>query len=202
MATVHDSSADAPREPPFSSEATVDLLDRVKQGDAAALDRLLRRCVPLLLGWARGRIPAAVLGTRGTADLVHQAVLSAMNNLDAIDARHEGALQAHLRQAVMCGIRDFIGSRTRPAEATGRSEPLVDEQTSPLDEAIGSENIARYERALWRLVAADREAVIGRIELRYSYEELAVALGEASASAARTAVAGAMRRLAGEMLHG
>ena len=50
--------------------------------------------------------------------------------------------------------------------------------------------------------AADREAVIGRIELGYSYEELAVALDKPTAAAARMAVTRAVKRLAGEMLHG
>jgi DNA-directed RNA polymerase specialized sigma24 family protein len=73
---------------------------------------------------------------------------------------------------------------------------------SPLDLAIRAENIDRYERALQRLAAADREAVIGRIELQYSYEELAVALNKPSAAAARMAVTRAMKRLAGEMRNG
>jgi len=40
------------------------------------------------------------------------------------------------------------------------------------------------------------------VELRYSYQELAVALGKPSADAARVAVARAVYRLAREISHG
>jgi DNA-directed RNA polymerase specialized sigma24 family protein len=41
--------------------------------------------------------------------------------------------------------------------------------------------VERYERALQQLSEADREAIVGRLELGYSYEELAEALGKPSA---------------------
>ena len=50
-----------------------------------------------------------------------------------------------------------------------------------------------------RLRDTDREAIIARVELRYSYQELAVALGKPSADAARVAVARAVYRLAREI---
>ena len=42
---------------PLPAEATVELLRLVKSGDDLALDRLLRRCMPVLQRWARGRLP-------------------------------------------------------------------------------------------------------------------------------------------------
>jgi DNA-directed RNA polymerase specialized sigma24 family protein len=59
--------------------------------------------------------------------------------------------------------------------------------------------LERYEQALSRLAPADREAVIGRIELQFSYEELAAALGKPSAEAARKAAERALVKLAEEM---
>ncbi len=136
-----------------------------------------------------------------TVDIVQETILSAMRRLDAFEARHQGALQAYLRQAVMNRIRDLIRQRNRRPVQAELPEHLEDQGTSPLDQAIGAENIARYERALQRLTAPDREAVIGRIELQYSYEELAVALCKPTSAAARMAVTRAMKRLAEEMLH-
>jgi DNA-directed RNA polymerase specialized sigma24 family protein len=66
---------------------------------------------------------------------------------------------------------------------------------------IGSENVARYEAAVQKLALADREAIIGRLELQYSYEELAVALNKPTANAARVAVTRAMKRLVEQMRH-
>jgi RNA polymerase sigma-70 factor, ECF subfamily len=187
---------------PLTSEATIELLERVRRGDEDALDSLLQRCIPALRRWAHGRLPAGARGMQDTADLVQDTVVAALKKLDAFDARHQGALQAYLRQAVMNRIRDLIRHRKRRPDQVELPEDLIDERTSPLEEAIGSENIARYERALERLTATDREAIIGRLEFQYSYEELAIALDKPSASAARMAVTRAMKRLAGEMVHG
>jgi DNA-directed RNA polymerase specialized sigma24 family protein len=65
--------------------------------------------------------------------------------------------------------------------------------------AVGQEAIERYEAALQRLRAEDREAIIARVELGMPHEELARLLGKPSANAARMAVERALVRLAAEM---
>jgi RNA polymerase sigma-70 factor (ECF subfamily) len=70
---------------------------------------------------------------------------------------------------------------------------------SPLEQAIGRQGVERYERALQHLSAGDREAIVGRLELGYSYEELAEALGKPSAEAARKAAQRALLKLAEEL---
>lgn len=186
---------------PLAPEATIELLELVKHGDDEALDRLLERCIPALRRWARGRLPHSARGMLETADLVQDTVLAAMRRLDAFDARHQGALQAYLREAVMNRIRDVMRQRQRRPDQTALPEQLASEQTSPLEQLIGSENLARYEAAVQRLEPSDREAIIGRIELEYSYAELAVVLNKPTADAARMAVTRAMKRLADEMRH-
>jgi RNA polymerase sigma-70 factor (ECF subfamily) len=186
---------------PLPSEATVDLLNRIKRGDNEALDRLLERCVPALRRWAHGRLPGSARGSLETADFVRDAAIAAMSRLDALEVRHQGALQAHFRQAVMNRIRDLARQRERRPDHTRPPEPLPDEPPSPLEAAIGPENVARYDAAVHRLKPADREAIIGRIELQYSYEELAVVLDQPTPDAARVAVTRAMKHLAEEMRH-
>jgi RNA polymerase sigma-70 factor (ECF subfamily) len=122
-----------------------------------------------------------------------------MRRLEAFESRHQGALMAYLRQAVMNRIRDVIRQHKRRPEISGLSEGIEDKATSPLEAAIGSQNLERYEAALLQLKRADREAIIGRLEMLYDYDELATVLGRPSASAARMAVTRAMRRLAVEM---
>jgi RNA polymerase sigma-70 factor (ECF subfamily) len=136
-----------------------------------------------------------------TMDLVQDAAIATIRQLDAFEARHQGALQAYFRQAVMNRIRDLVRQRDRRPDQTDLPEQLHDERPSPLDAAIGSENVARYEAALQRLKPADREAIVGRIELQYSYQELAVVLDKPTPDAARVAVTRAMKRLAEEMRH-
>ena len=184
---------------PLAAESTVELLNLVKASNQEALDRLLARCVPALRRWARGRLPQSARGMLETADLVQDAVIAAMRHLEAFQPRHQGALQAYLRQAVMNRIRDLMRQQQRRPAPVQLPETLKDEATSPLEAAIGAENMARYEAALERLNAADREAIIGRLEMQYRYEELAIVLDKPSADAARVAVTRAMKRLAAEI---
>jgi RNA polymerase sigma-70 factor, ECF subfamily len=189
------------RDEPLSPETTVELLELAKGGNSQALDRLLERCVPALRRWAHGRLPLTARSLNDTADIVQDTVMSAMRHLEAFESRHQGALQAYLRRAVMNRIRDVIRQHKRRPEISGLSEGIEDEATSPLESAIGAENLERYELALERLKAPDREAIIGRLEMLYSYEELATVLNRRTAAAARMAVTRAMKRLAVEMQH-
>jgi RNA polymerase sigma-70 factor (ECF subfamily) len=70
---------------------------------------------------------------------------------------------------------------------------------SPIELAIGAEGMERYERALAAMNADDRAVIIGRVEMGYTYQELADALGRPSAEAARKAAARALLRLATRM---
>jgi RNA polymerase sigma-70 factor (ECF subfamily) len=188
--------------PPLAPEQTSELLGRARSGDSAALDALLGRCMAPLRRWARGRLPAYARELLDTDDLVQESLVSALRNLDDFQPRHQGALQAYLRQSVLNRIRDEIrrAGRHNPPEALGESHP--DRGASPLELAIGQQALERYESALRRLREADREAIVGRVELQYSYAELAVALGKPSPDAARVAVTRALARLVEEMSHG
>jgi RNA polymerase sigma-70 factor (ECF subfamily) len=180
---------------PIALDSTLELLARARAGDREALDRLFARCLPPLRRWARGRLPAAARGALDTQDLVQETILSSLRRLDHFESRHEGALQAYLRQAVLNRIRDEarrFGRRPAPVELT---ESTPADGASPLDVAIGRQGVERYEAALQRLRPGDREAIIGRIELQHDYQELAVILGKPNANAARVAVTRALARL-------
>jgi RNA polymerase sigma factor (sigma-70 family) len=184
---------------PLDPDTTIELLGRVRAGDLSARDRLIARCLPPLRRWARGRLPTYARDMLDTDDLVQETVVAALGRLDRFEARREGALQAYLRQALANRIKDVIRYRSRRPHQTELPENAAAQGTSPLEEAIGRENAERYEAAMLRLRDVDREAIVARIELRYSYEELAVALGKPSADAARMAVTRAVYRLAHEI---
>jgi len=59
--------------------------------------------------------------------------------------------------------------------------------------------LQRYETALASLSVTDREAIIGRLELGLSFQELADAMHKPSADAARIAVTRALVRLTASM---
>jgi RNA polymerase sigma-70 factor (ECF subfamily) len=64
---------------------------------------------------------------------------------------------------------------------------------------VGRQATQRYEQALARLRPEEREAIIARVEMGYSYERLAEALNKPSPEAARKAARRALIRLAEEM---
>jgi RNA polymerase sigma-70 factor, ECF subfamily len=174
-------------------------LARARSGDDEALDRLLARCLPALRRWAHGRLPPFARDANDTVDIVQEAVLKSLKHLDGFEPRHEGALLAYLRQAVANRIRDLVRQAARRPKPVELPESLPLDDTSPLEAAIGAENAARYERSLAKLRDEDREAIILRLELRYTYDELRVALDKPSEGAARVAVRRALERLASEM---
>jgi RNA polymerase sigma-70 factor, ECF subfamily len=178
---------------------TVDLLARARAGDRRSADALFERCLPPLRRWARGRLPQYARELADTHDLVQDTVLHTLHRLDAFEARGPGALLAYLRQAVCNRIRDEIRRVRRRPIATGIDDGYPDRAASPLDVAIGREDVERYEAAMTRLQPADREAIVARLELQQSYEELAVTLGKPTADAARMAVKRALARLIAEM---
>jgi len=180
-------------------ESTLDLLARAKAGEQGAIELLFQRCLPSLHRWARGRLPSYARGLAETQDLVQEAVLRTLHNLAGFEVRHQGALQAYLRQAVANRIRDEIRRATRHPAPRELSDTEPDISPSPLEQAIGCEAIERYDEALLRLRQSDREAIVARIELQQSYEEIAVALGKPTANAARAAVTRALARLIDEL---
>ena len=82
------------------------------------------------------------------------------------------------------------------------NEALVDSGASPLELAIDREDRRRYRAALALLRAADRDAIVARIELGYTYEQLALMLAKPTAESARLAVRRALVRLGNEMRRG
>jgi RNA polymerase sigma factor (sigma-70 family) len=180
-------------------ESSIHLLARIREGDTDALNRLISRHLPSLQRWAHGRLPNGIRDLEDTADLVQETLIQALKHLDHFEYRHEGALQAYLRQAVYNRIRmQFRRKRAHPFQ-TELDPEHADAAPSPLEQAVGQEAVTRYDRALARLKPEDREAVITKMELDCSYAELARAIGKPSADAARMFVGRALLRLAEEM---
>jgi RNA polymerase sigma-70 factor (ECF subfamily) len=193
----------APNPTPLTdAESTFRLLDRARAGDRDALEALFVRHLKPLQRWARGRLPAAARDLADTDDLVQNTLLQTFKRLDTFEPRHVGALQAYLRQTVLNRIRDELRRTGRRPDHINLDDVELASMQSPLEAAIGREGVARYERALAQLTALEREAIIARIEMGYSYEELAAMLGVTSADAARKAAQRALVRLTEEMRHG
>jgi RNA polymerase sigma-70 factor, ECF subfamily len=182
-----------------SLDSTFELIRRLRDGDRDALERLVARHLRPLQRWVRGRLPRWARDLSDTDDLVQDTLLRTFSKLEVFEPRRVGALQAYLRQAVLNRLRDELRRKRREPVAVDVSELDLEASGSPLEEAIGRENVERYEAALERLRPEDREAIISRLEMDYSYEELAKALGKPTPAAARRAAQRALLRLAKEI---
>ena len=178
-----------------SWDSTLSLLTRARGGDEEALDELFGRYVPLLRRWAAGRLPRRIRDLADTPDLVQDTMLQVFKNIEGFEHRGEGAFHAYLRQAVMNRIRNEIRNAQRRPERVELDDSVPDDQLSPLEAAIGSEAVERYEGALQRLRDEERELVVARVELGLTYAEVAEAVGKPSSDAARMAVTRAIARL-------
>src|SRR5262249_14693020 len=185
-----------------NSESTSTLIERARAGDPQALERLFTRHRKPLQRWASGRLPKWARELSDTNDLVQETLLHAFKRIGEFEPRRVGALQAYLRQALLNRIREELRRKGRQPDATDLDDIELDSAESPLEHAIGREAVERYEQALARLKAEEREAIIARVEMGYTYEELAEALGKPTPDAARKAAQRALVRLAEEIKRG
>jgi RNA polymerase sigma-70 factor (ECF subfamily) len=184
---------------PDRLDTTFELLGRARGGDADALDRLFARHLKPLQRWISGRLPRWARDMADTDDLVQDTLLQTFKRIESFEPRRVGALQAYLRQAVLNRVRDELRRKGRRPDSTDLEGVDLGGEDSPLEQAIGREAVENYERALERLRPEEREAIIARVELGYSYEALAEALDKPSVDAARKTAQRALLRLAEEM---
>jgi len=184
-------------------ESTATLLRKVNQGDADAKERLFAIYLPLLTRWAHGRLPAHARSLSETADMVQLTLFKALQKLPEFEHRGEGAFLAYLRQVLLNSVRKEIQKQQRRHQlAPMDSEAEVqDAQPSVLDQVMGQKLMAAYETALQQLSDRDREAVILRLELDFSFPEIAEAMALNSANAARMLVTSSFDKLASHMPH-
>ena len=199
---MRDEHTDSSDRGHIDPESTFSLIERARAGDQQALDRLFARHLEPLRRWASGRLPKWARDLADTDDLVQDTLLKTFKRIEHFEPRRVGALQAYLRNAVLNRLRDELRRKGREPVSANLDSVDVESAESPLEHAIGREAVEIYEQALERLKPEEREAIIGRVELGYSYEELAVMLDKPTADAARKAAERALVRLAEEMKRG
>lgn len=199
MATVPE------KDPSRTTLSTAGLLDRARDGDDRAVNTLFRRNGRWLRKWARGRLPQWARTIHDTADIVQDVLMQTLKRIDRFEDRGKGALKAYLRQAVDNRIRDVMRSVSRrPVESLDEEAALElpSRGPSPLDHAAAAERERNYKAALDALSEEERLLIVGRVELGYNYEQLALVSNRPTAEAARLAVRRAIVRLAERMATG
>ena len=192
-------SDDPPRCQGHDGESSIELLDRVRNGDREAMDRLFVRYLGPLSKWAHGRLPQWARTMSDTQDLVQDGIVRVLNHLPTFQPDRPGALHWYLRTAVLNRIRDELRKVGRRPPGVELDDNLASTVPSPYDVAAMDEDRAMFERALNDLREDDRELVIARLEWGLEYAEIAQALGKPSPDAARVAVRRAVVKLAEDM---
>ena len=181
--------------------SSVRLLDRAIRGDRSAREALFARYLPWLRRFARGRLPQWARGVVDTSDMVQDALHRTVTRLGGFESRGDGALRAYLRSAVENRIRDEMrrAARRPNIDVLDGGQPLAGNDPSPLAKVIDGEAWDRYRSALKRLPRRDQRLIVGRLELGYSFTQLAAVDGRAGPDGARMALKRALVRLAAEM---
>ena len=179
--------------------STAVLLRRLRGGDDNALNALFERYLPILTRWAHGRLPASARDLSETDDLVQITLRSALVHIEGFEPRREGAFLAYLRQILRNKVLDEIRRVGRRPQKEEFDDRLPELAPSPVEVVIGTETLERYEAGLEKLPEQVREAVILRIEMGLSYQDVADAVESPSANAARMMISRGLVQLSEAM---
>lgn len=178
-------------------DSTVNLLKRIRSGDSRARDLLLQRYMPVLKRLARGKVPSRARPLVDTDELVQRTMTAVFQRMDSFEHRHEGAFLAYLRKVLHNKILDI--ARQANPELTEVDGGIPYGGPSPIEDLIGKQRLESYYRALDSLKDQARQGVIMRLEMGYTFEEIAVAIECPSANAARMLIGRALARMAALM---
>ena len=175
--------------------STADALALAMAGHDSALNDLFGRYLPTLKRSAHGRLPSKARDRNDTDDIVQDAVVGFLKNLERFKSLRPGALLAFMRLSVTNRMRDEARrvARRPPAGDVDLGD-LPSSRPSPHDELELAEISARFEAALAGMRPIDRQLILG-VELGYGYGDLAGMLGKPTARAARMAAGRAFNRL-------
>ena len=176
-------------------ESTGVLLDGIRGGNDEAVARMVKRYLPILHRWAHGRLPGKARDLADTNDLVQVTLIRALGQVKGFEQRRTGAFLSYMRQILRNQIRDEIRRPGRKARFVEVTDDLPDAGPSPLEEAIGRESLEHYERALAGLPKKQRDGIVMRLEMGFSYREIAEAIGSPSEEAARVSIRRALVQL-------
>jgi RNA polymerase sigma-70 factor, ECF subfamily len=134
-----------------------------------------------------------------TNDLVQVTLIKALEKVKDFESRGEGAFLAYLRRIFQSRIVDQLRAAERRPQHEEPGENIEGEARSPLEEVVGVEILDAYERGLLALSEVEAQAVVLRLELGFTHQQVAEAIGSPSPDAARMLVTRALVRLAEAM---
>lgn len=183
------------RERDEGQESTRGLVERGRKGDVSAWETVFARITARLRSWTHRRMPRATRGQDQTRDVVQDAAMGVWRNVNKLDLRKPGDLEAYLREAVINRIRDRARRTQREPLLVSVDPELKDGLPTPLNIALSGERWERYQAAFNALTVQQREAVVARVEMGCSWEQVGEAINSPSPAAARMLFNRAIERL-------
>ena len=182
----------------LAGDSTITVLLRAREGDQSAVRILIERALPRLRRWAHNRIPRGGRGAADTEDIIQDVVLRTLKRRASFEHRTVDGLQHYLRKSIVNEIRTIARRVDRRGAPLDLPDAIADPSPSPEDQAILRQDSARFLEALSRLRPPDRQVIIWRFEVGYSYDEIAERLGK-STETTHTIVSRARKRLISAM---
>ncbi len=81
---------------------------KARSGDRSAENEIVRRNLPELTQYARGRLPGAARSGSDTEDLVQDTMIQALKRLQTFDPSRRGSFQAYLRTSLRHRVCDEV----------------------------------------------------------------------------------------------
>jgi RNA polymerase sigma factor (sigma-70 family) len=171
------------------SHTTGLLLARIRSGDSLARQALVARVQPLLLRFAKGRVPHFLRGTQDTQDLIQLTWLKVLDRLDALECKEPGDFFSYLRTVLLNALREALRRHDQHPQ-----DPIADTSTLAAQGTDTTDWLA-YEQSLQKLEPQHRLLMILRFEFGMSFPEMAAELQE-SADGVRMKLGRAIKRVA------
>lgn len=169
-------------EGPVSDGATLALLARIKDGDAAAFEELYGRYHDELLFAVRAHLGRRLRAALESEDVLQSVAIDAFQALPRFEPRADGSLKHYLHKMIVNKIRARAGY-FNAAKRAG-TQPLSETQAGALPGREGGpeyrsgERFVRLERALELLPDETREVVVLRKVDGLPSREVAELLGK------------------------
>jgi len=193
----HEPGVEAPGIP-TAAGTTARLIVGAREGHSSALSRLAARALEPLRQFAHGRLPARARDLLDTDDLVQNTLVRGLDKVDGLESPRKGRFFAYLRAVLINQVRDEIRRAARRPRSVELNEALVSEEPSPLEGLLRREAFELYRAELDRLPPESRRAVMLRVQMGYSYPEIATAIG-CEPDAARMRVTRSLERMAASL---
>ncbi|MEN1726838.1 MAG: hypothetical protein AAGJ52_00235 [Pseudomonadota bacterium] len=180
-------------------ETTRQLIQRCNAGGLDARGELVRRNLPVLQRWARGRLPLYGRDLPKTEDLMRTGVILAFRNLKRFETTGEGAFLAYLRTMLLSCAHEEVQKnvRNRQGLMPADSNDASDERSQKIARTVFE--LEAFEELVNEMNEPKRSAVILRVEMGQDYDTIFKELELDSPNAARLLVQRGLAELARKM---